>query len=60
MNPIAVTEVNAAARRAVLGALATDPDVPSETAAKRSAGWLRACITRVVRRGRAFHRRRAS
>jgi hypothetical protein len=32
MNPIALIETSAAARRAVLGALATDPVVPSRTA----------------------------
>jgi hypothetical protein len=33
MNPIALIEAPAGARRAVLGALATDPVVPSRTAA---------------------------
>ena len=56
MNPIALIEANAAARRAMQGALATDPVAPSRTAGTpasrpkwRSAPSMLAAVQRLGR-----------
>jgi hypothetical protein len=58
MNPIALIETTAAARSAVLGALATDPVVPSPTAGSaasrptwRSASSMLAKVQRLAKTG---------
>jgi hypothetical protein len=52
MNPIALIEAAAAGRRAVLGALATDPAVPrtASTAASRLKGRSAARVLAAVQR----------
>jgi hypothetical protein len=59
MNPIALIDAPAAAGRAVLGALATDPVVPSRTAATASRPNRRSARRLAAADRRAHGRRQA-